>query len=319
MSVSSGEFATRLYETYGKDLADLQPLERLRPSIGKSYAGEEGRLLYLMTRFVRPELIFEFSPKRGWSTAHMASALERNAKGRIISFELDPNYVWAARRTLRRLGLEHRARFVVGDVREELPRVYETLRSSHGVTGIDFLFIDSDHGEPFARWYIDNLFPLVKQSGVIHVHDIQAAPERVVRGERIFPEPSGEERLLAHRLTERPHEYRWFSVSELVRDERYLADVRRLGGGRLEFPPNRGWPLHPVEKAIGFERSPSLWITKVGEQETATYPGRPFDPLMPRLSQRVGYTLRKRVAFAYAPFREMRIAARRRAKSNVRD
>jgi len=107
-------------------------------------------------------------------------------------------------------------------------------------------------------------------------------------------------------------------VSELVRDAGYLAAVRRLGGGQLEFPANRSWPLHPVEKTIGFERSPSLWITKLGEQETATYPGRPFDPLMPRLGQRVGYALRKRVAFAYAPFREMRIAARRRAKLNAR-
>lgn len=314
MTVWGGQFAIQLYERYGPDLGDLQRLEPLVPAIGKSYTGEERRLLYLMTRFVQPEVIVEFSPKRGWSTAHMAAALERNGKGEIISFELDPNYAWAARRTLRRLGLGHRARFVVGDVREELPRVYEALQRSRGVTGLDFLFIDSDHGKPFARWYIDNLFPLVRRDGMIHVHDIQAAPERVVGGEAIFPEPTGEERLLARYLTERPHHYCWFSVSELVRDEGYLAAVRPFGGGRLAFPADPGRPLHPVERTLGFERNPTLWITRIGEQETTRYPGRPFVPLMTTLGERLGYTVRKRLAFVYAPLREQRILARRRAK-----
>ena len=48
----------------------------------------------------------------------MAAALERNGRGRLISFELDPIYAAIARRTLRRAGLAHRVEIVVGDVRE---------------------------------------------------------------------------------------------------------------------------------------------------------------------------------------------------------
>ena len=37
---------------------------------------------------------------------------------------------------------------------------------------VDFLFIDADHGQQFAEWYFDNLFPLICEGVPIHVHDI---------------------------------------------------------------------------------------------------------------------------------------------------
>src|SRR5206468_10651136 len=86
------ELVVELYTRYAPDVERLQRFDAFIPTIGKSYAGEERRLLYLMTRFIEPELIIEFSPKRGWTTLHMAAALEDNHKGRIISFELDPIY-----------------------------------------------------------------------------------------------------------------------------------------------------------------------------------------------------------------------------------
>jgi predicted O-methyltransferase YrrM len=161
---------TTLYRRYGHELVELDAVIAKVGDIGKSYASEESRVLYLMTRHIAPDVVFEFSPKRGWTTVHIAAALERNGKGRILSFELEPAYAWVARRTLRRAGLGHRARFFIGDVREQLPGVYERLRATGEIQGIQFLFIDSDHSGDFARWYLDNLFPLVQPNGVIHVH-----------------------------------------------------------------------------------------------------------------------------------------------------
>src|SRR2546430_12528895 len=77
-----------------------------------------------MTRLIEPELSIEFSPKRGWTADQMAAALEDNHKGRIISFERDPIYAALTKRTVKTARLAHRVEVVVGDVREEFPRVY---------------------------------------------------------------------------------------------------------------------------------------------------------------------------------------------------
>lgn len=303
--------AVDLYRRYEQDVRHLQGFNHLIPAIGKSYQGEERRLLYLMTRFCSPDLIIEFSPKRGWSTLHMATALEHNGRGRIISFELDPVYARLTKRTLDREGLAHRADVVVGDVREEFPKVYDRLKKAEAISGLEFLFIDSDHSTKFARWYLANLFPLVKQHGVIHVHDFQAAPESVLAGERIFLPPSGEEIALAEYLLQHREEFRWFSVAELVRDSEYLAAVQKHGGGDLTFSRNRT-RLHPVDIAIGFERNPSLWLLNLGAQETTVYPGRPFEPLKRTKAGALAYGTRKRLAFFYAPLREMRRSLKRK-------
>ena len=307
------DFLADLYRRYGHELADLDAVTGKVGDIGKSYDAEERRVLYLMARHVAPDVVFEFSPKRGWTTVHVAAALERNGKGRILSFELEPVYAWVARRTLRRAGLAHRARFFVGDVREELPPAYERLRAAGEIDGIQFLFIDSDHGGEFARWYVDNLFPLVRPGGVIHVHDVVAAPERIVRGEASLREPTGEERVVAEHLVRHSDRYRSFSLADLVRDRAYLDAVRPLGGGAIALPPGRA-AAYPTIQAVGFEPNPSLWILNTGEQQADRYPGVKFPLLERTLAQKVRYAVTKRLAPVYAPIRELRRDIRQRAK-----
>src|SRR5204862_484894 len=240
----ASDLAPVLYARFADGVARLGRFAPLVATLGKSYAGEERRLLYLMVRHAAPEFVFELSPKRGWSTLHIAAALEDNGRGKVISFELDPIYGHLARSTVRRAGLGHRSEIVVGDVREKLPRVYERLRRDGQVSGIGFLFIDSEHSAPFATWYLENLFPLVVRGGLIHVHDIEAAPERVVPGAAASHEPLGEERVLAEHLIAHREAYRWWSVAAAVRDAAYLERVRPWGGGRLELL--RGDGAEPV-------------------------------------------------------------------------
>jgi len=299
------ELVVELYKRYAPDVGRLHRFDPFMPKIGKSYAGEERRLLYLMARFIVPEVIVEFSPKRGWTTLHMAAALEDNGKGRIISFELDPIYAALTKRTVKTAGLAHRVEVVVGDVREEFPRVYGDPGAWRSAPEIGFLFVDSDHSAEFARWYLGNLFPLVRQDGVIHVHDIETSPERVGKNEPLPVEPTGEEKVLAEHLTRHRERYRWFSVADAVRDQAYLGAVRPWGGGDLSFPPDRV-RFHPTDARMGFERNPSLWILRTGPQESKTYPHRPFEPLHRTLKERLAYETRKQIASFYAPLREMR-------------
>ncbi len=298
------DLVVELYERYASDLARLARFAGLGDRIGKSYASEERRLLYLMTRYRMPEIIVEFSPKRGWSTVHMAAALEENGRGRMFSFELEPVYAAVTRRTLKQVGLAHRVEVVVGDVREEFPRIYED-RDRWPAPGLEFLFIDSAHSAEFADWYLGNLFPLIRRSGVIHVHDVEAPPEVIAEGHTFYSEkPSGEEERLAAHLLARRDQYRWFSVAALVRDPAYLAAVRPHGGGTAL--PSGGRRAHPREQRIGHERNPSLWIERVATQEQTRYPGLPFDPIVRSPLGRLRYAVRKRIAPAYAPIREAR-------------
>ncbi len=303
------DLVTELYARYATDLARLARFAALGERIGRSYAGEERRLLYLMTRHRAPEVIVEFSPKRGWSTLQMAAALEDNGRGYILSFELEPVYAAVTRRTLKEAGLAHRAQVVVGDVREEFPKIYGDGNRWRSDPGLEFLFIDSDHSAPFADWYLGNLLPIVRRSGVIQVHDVEAPPEAIAEGRALYSDipPCGEEEQLAAYLLARRALYRWFSVAALVRDAGYLAAVRPHGGEGT-MPSER-----PAEaRTIGVERNPSLWIERVAEQEHMRYPGLPFDPIARSPFERLRYAVRKRVAPAYAPIRE----ARRQRKLN---
>jgi len=295
-----------LYARYSSDLARLARFASLGERIGKSFASAERRILYLMTRHRAPQLIVEFSPKRGWSTLHMAAALEDNGRGHILSFELEPVYAALTRRTLKEAGLAHRADVVVGDVREEFPRLSADRKRWRADPGLEFLFIDSDHSARFADWYLGNLFPLVRQTGVIQVHDVEAPPEIIAEGRTFYSDkPSGEEERLAAYLLNRSESYRWFSVAALVRDADYLAAVRPYGGGGIALP-SRNRRVHPSEARLGFERNPSLWIDRLAPQEQTPYPGLPFDPIPRSPLARAGYAVRRLIAPVYAPIREAR-------------
>src|SRR5262249_3065974 len=295
------DLIVELYARYASDLAGLARFAAVGERIGKSYAGEERRVLYLMTRHRAPGLVIEFSPKRGRSPFHMAAGLEDSGRGRIVSFELDPVSAALPRRTLKEAGLAHRSEVVVGDVAEEFPKLYGDRDRWRAEPGLSFLFIDSDHSMPFADWYVGNLFPLVERGGVIHVHDVEAPPEVIAGGHTFYSDtPSGEEqRLTAYLLTHREG-YRWFSLAALVRDAGYRASVRAYGGGVIALPAGRRRP-HPREARIGFERNPSLWIQRTMPQEQTRYPRLPFDPIARSPIGRLRYALRTRIAPAYAP------------------
>ncbi|MGH7276465.1 MAG: class I SAM-dependent methyltransferase, partial [Candidatus Rokuibacteriota bacterium] len=215
-------------------------------------------------------------------------------------------YAALTRRTLKEAGLAHRAEVVVGDVREEFPKVYADRDRWRADPGLEFLFIDSDHSASFADWYLRNLFPLVRQSGVIHVHDIEAPPEIIAEGRTFYSDtPSGEEeRLAAYLLAHREH-FRWLGVAELVRDASYLAAVREHGGGEIRALSERR-RAHQPEARIGFQRNPSLWIERLAPQEQTSYPSLPFEGIARSPLGRLRYAVRKLIAPVYAPIREAR-------------
>src|SRR5512147_3119657 len=78
----------------------------------------EGKLLHLVARLVRPRRILEIGTLGGYSTTWLARALEPG--GRLLSLELDPHHAEVARRNLARAGVGERVEVRVGRAADSL-------------------------------------------------------------------------------------------------------------------------------------------------------------------------------------------------------
>ncbi|MFE9252376.1 class I SAM-dependent methyltransferase [Streptomyces sp. NPDC007088] len=158
------EAVSELYVKYQEDLRAVRDRQRefLRRR-GKSMKAQlddfEAEITYLLLREYRPETVVEIGTFYGWSTMWILSALRDNGGGRLYSFDIVDNVVSNVPADLS----ANRWTFTKGDVRETLG---DTVRNA------DYLFIDADHGARFGRWYVDNLFPVVRPGTPVSVHDV---------------------------------------------------------------------------------------------------------------------------------------------------
>jgi predicted O-methyltransferase YrrM len=262
------ELLPRLYARYACDLRSLGRFEPQMPALGYAMHKEARKVLYLMVRHFAPDVVVEISPKRGLSTLHIALALEHNGHGRVLSFEINYRSIRAAADNVRRNGLAHRVAFHYGDARAEAPRQLAAL------DGIEFLFLDCDHGADFARWYTRGLFPCVRRGGIIHIDDIMTDPRNFARRRELFPmPPTGEEEEVVRFLHDHSDGYTCFSLADCVQRPAYLDAVRPFGGGDVDLEV--GAVARRVRGALGVhtEWNPSLWTQKTAAQEATAVPG----------------------------------------------
>ncbi|MGW2182486.1 class I SAM-dependent methyltransferase [Streptomyces sp. NPDC001732] len=186
----SVESVSALYEKYRDDLAAVRDQRRefLRQR-GKAMKAQlddyEAEITYLLLREHRPESVVEIGTFYGWSTMWILSALRDNGMGHLYSFDMVDHVVRNVPSELS----DGRWTFTSGDVREQLDRFPART---------DYLFIDADHGARFARWYIENVFPLVPAGTPTSVHD-------VFHGRR--PKPLSEGSVIIKWLAEQGIEY----------------------------------------------------------------------------------------------------------------
>lgn len=138
--------------------------------------------LYALTRIMRPEKIVETGGTPGKSSAFILRALERNRAGHLWTVDLAPPA--AGGRDLKPgeghsftpdgLGsgwaipgpLLERHTIVLGDAREKLPPLLESLKS------IDLFIHDSDHSYGHMMWEFEAAYPYVRPGGVMWSDDI---------------------------------------------------------------------------------------------------------------------------------------------------
>ncbi|ONH58454.1 methyltransferase [Frankia sp. CcI49] len=112
------------------------PAARLAELTGDIYmpvSRETGVFLYQLVRAVRPRLVVEFGTSFGIAAVHLAAAVRDNGAGRVVSTELSPSKVAAARANLAEAGLSDVAEVWPGDA-------LETLATLPGQ--VDFLLLD---------------------------------------------------------------------------------------------------------------------------------------------------------------------------------
>ena len=161
-----------LYRKYHDELVDVA--RKLRPLMHRmqqqgdltTFGDVEGEVCYMLIRETQPELLFEISPNAGWSTNYLLAALTRNGKGTLHSFDIIEQLhgkpmEQAIRDNQATAWNQQRLVVHIGDARELTKTVPGT---------IDFLMIDSDHTDTFAKWYIQEIIPRVK--GYMSIQDI---------------------------------------------------------------------------------------------------------------------------------------------------
>lgn len=112
---------------------DDQTLEAINDRTFMAVAPEVGRLIYLLVRSRRPELVVEFGTSFGVSAIHIAAALRDNGIGRLITTERSASKATRA--------AQHLAEAGVSDLTEI--RQGESFQTLIGVDKIDLLMLDA--------------------------------------------------------------------------------------------------------------------------------------------------------------------------------
>lgn len=93
---------------------------------------EEGDLLYLLANIIKAKNIVEFGCSHGISTIYLAAAAKDN-KGKLITTDIEPFKVEAAKNNITDAGLNDYVSILLGDATQTLSDIENS---------IDFLFLD---------------------------------------------------------------------------------------------------------------------------------------------------------------------------------
>ena len=119
----------------------------------------ESEITYLLIRELKPKNIVEISPCGGWSSTWILNAIKDNGFGKLYSYDIVDDSTKVIPKELSK----DKWVFIKGDVKKNLHKLPKE---------IDYVFMDAEHTDEFAKWYTEKLFPLFKPKTTISVHDV---------------------------------------------------------------------------------------------------------------------------------------------------
>lgn len=133
---------------------------------GGQYDWFSGQLLYCYIRDKKPKKIIEISTCQGYATLFMAMALKKNGFGKIYTFEINPKSAEIAQNNFKRCKVSEFISIILGDAKETISKVKD-------LEDIVIYFLDSEHTEEFARWFIEEIVLKSRnKEAIFHMHDI---------------------------------------------------------------------------------------------------------------------------------------------------
>jgi predicted O-methyltransferase YrrM len=125
---------------------------------------ETGRMLHWLIRVTEPERVLEIGTCVGYSALWMASALEKNKKGKLWTVESNAKRQVRAEQNIAESGLRERIELVKGHA----PEIFE--EAGLLPSKIDFAFFDATKSE--HQSFFDGIFPKMTSGGMIVVDNV---------------------------------------------------------------------------------------------------------------------------------------------------
>ena len=126
--------------------------------------------LYLLVRLSKPEVIVETGVLYGASSSFILEAIQENGSGKLYSIDLPSKDNVPPKDFLVREPVRKNWELIVGDSKEELPRLLNRLKS------ISHFHHDSLHVFSHMFWEYKTAFDYLIPSGILSSHDVITAP-----------------------------------------------------------------------------------------------------------------------------------------------
>lgn len=207
------DFIKRCYKKYSGEYADNAFYNKNH----KYFRNESGRrretgfkesaLYYSVIRKLKPNIIWDVGSGDGGSTYPMALATKMNKVGHIYSFECFNERCINANANLKRIGLRNQVTIIDGLLHNDIDDISKYTEANtfekYKHLKPNVLFIDADHGEKFAEWYMDKLFALNPK--LISIHDIHYGDH-----------PIRDESIVIREFIEKTMEYESFANKDFL-------------------------------------------------------------------------------------------------------
>ncbi|HAH58880.1 MAG: class I SAM-dependent methyltransferase [Lentimicrobium sp.] len=122
----------------------------------------QGRLLYRIVAYYKPENIIELGSSVGISTMYQAKA---NPKSKMKSIEGCASTAAYAQESIQAVNAKN-VSFLLGRFEHMLPRAFEDMSS------VDYAFVDGNHSYAPTLEYFNQLLPKVNNESILVFHDI---------------------------------------------------------------------------------------------------------------------------------------------------
>jgi len=126
--------------------------------------------LYLLIRLFKPRVIVETGVLYGASSSFILEALKENGAGKLYSIDLPNRENKLPKDFLVRGAVKDKWELLIGDVKEELPKLLTRIRNIH------HFHHDSLHTFEHMLWEYNVAFKYLTPEGILSSHDIVSLP-----------------------------------------------------------------------------------------------------------------------------------------------